>query len=61
MGKTCFIKYLEKKLDIKVSFKPQLIEQTDDLVLSILSQYPNFKDNFYDVYVLKPLDIEKLV
>ena len=60
LGKTCFIKYLEKKLDIKVSFKPQLIEQTDDLVLSILSQYPNFKDNFYDVYVLKPLDIEKL-
>ena len=60
LGKTCFIKYLEKKLDIKVSFKPQLIEQTEDLVLSILSQYPNFKDNFYDVYVLKPLDIEKL-
>ena len=60
LGKTCFIKYLEKKLDIKVSFKPQLIEQTDDLVLSILSSYSNFKDNFYDVYVLKPLDIEKL-
>ena len=60
LGKTCFVKYLEKKLDIKVSFKPQLIEQSDDLVLSILSSYSNFKDNFYDVYVLKPLDIGKL-
>ena len=60
LGKTTFVNHLKEKLNISVSFKKQLIETDDSLVISVLSSYKNFEDNFYNIYVLKPLGIEKL-
>lgn len=65
LGKTTLIKAIaENGFDgyrARISYKPQLIPRTDDLVLSVLSQYPNYTDNFYEVYVLDPLNIRSLL
>ena len=60
IGKTTFFNHLTKTLDKKISYKPQLIEITNENVLSSLSQSINFSQNFYDIFVLEPLKIKPL-
>ena len=63
LGKSTFIKHIAKKgfENATVSYKPQLIPKEDQLVLADLSQYDNFEDSFYKVYILDPLNIEPLL
>jgi len=63
LGKTTFVKHLEKNpINNKIiSYKEQLIETTDNLVLAELAGFKNYTDNFYKVFVLKPLRIDSLL
>lgn len=65
LGKTTFVNHIAKtgffKSDIFISYKKQLIQRCDDLVLTQLSVFKNFTDNFYEVYVLEPLNIKPLL
>jgi len=63
LGKSTFIKSLaEEGIEgINISYKSQLIEKTDELVMSELMQFNNYNDNFYKLYVLGPLNIEPLL
>ena len=65
LGKSTFVKSIAEKgfegTTAKISYKEQLIERTDDLVMSVLSQFGNYTDNFYEVYVLEPLNIKSLL
>lgn len=63
LGKTTFIRHLVSKGmgTLYLSYKAQMIEKTDNLVLAELSQYQNFEDSFYQVHVLEPLNIEPLL
>ncbi len=63
LGKSTFMKHIvDKGLEnTTLSYKPQLIERTDNLVLAELSQFGNFTDSFYETYVLNPLNIKPLL
>ncbi len=63
LGKSTFIKSLvnEGIEGVKISYKSQLIEKNDNLVMSELMQFPNYEDNFYQLYVLEPLNIKPLL
>jgi ATP-binding cassette subfamily E protein 1 len=63
LGKSTFIDHIANKgFENKIiSYKPQLIERNDELVISILSQFNNFSDNFYKLYVLDPLNIDAIL
>ncbi len=66
LGKSTFINNISQKglsdnNILKISYKPQLIPRSEETVLSILSMYGNFSDNFYEVYVLDPLNISSLL
>ena len=61
LGKTTFIKHiLEKSEEITLAYKPQFIETSEKQVIEELSKYKNFQDNFYQIYILNPLNIESL-
>lgn len=64
LGKSTFVNDLFKEglgEENHISFKPQMIPRTDDLVMSELMQHKNYEDNFYQLYVLEPLNIEPLL
>ena len=63
LGKSTFLNYInEVGLDDKtISYKVQLIEKSDELVLSVLGAMANFTDPFFKLYVLTPLKIENLL
>jgi len=63
LGKTTFIKSLVEEgiENISISYKPQLIPKTDNLVMEELMVFENYEDNFYKVYVLDPLNIKPLL
>ena len=63
LGKSTFIKSLaENGIEgITISYKPQLIEKVDNIVMAELMQFNNYSDNFYKLYVLEPLSIEPLL
>lgn len=63
LGKSTFIKHIAEKgfENATISYKAQLIEQTDNLVMSELAQFSGFKDSFYDIHVLTPLGIHGLL
>ncbi len=63
LGKSTFMSHVnEVGLDDKtISFKEQLIQRSDDLVMSILGAMPHFSDPFFKLYVLDPLKIENLL
>ncbi len=65
LGKSTFVSYIAEKgisgKELKISYKPQLIPQTDELVMSVLAQYDYFNDSFYKVYVLDPLSIKDIL
>ncbi len=63
LGKSTFIKSLaENGIEgIFISYKPQLIPKSEELVMSELMQFPNYEDNFYKIYVLEPLNIKPLL
>lgn len=63
LGKSTFIKHIAENgfENATVSYKPQLIPRDDQLVLAELSQFNNYSDTFYKVYVLDPLNIEPLL
>ena len=63
LGKSTFIKSLaENGIEgISISYKSQLIEKVDNIVMAELMQFNNYNDNFYKLYVLEPLSIEPLL
>ncbi|MCA9486170.1 ribosome biogenesis/translation initiation ATPase RLI [Candidatus Woesearchaeota archaeon] len=65
LGKSLFLKsvaHAEGEFGmLAISYKEQLIERSDTLVLSELSQFPNYTDTFYQMYVLDPLNIAPLL
>ena len=63
LGKSTFIKTLANEgiEGIKISYKSQLIEKSDELVINELSQFENFNDNYYKIFVLEPLNITPLL
>jgi len=63
LGKTTFIKSLaEKGIEgIDISYKAQLIPKNDNSVMEELILFPNYTDNFYQIYVLDPLNINPLL
>ena len=63
LGKSTFIKHIAEKgfENASVSYKPQLIPKTDNLVLAELSQFSNYEDEFYKVYVLDVLNMKPLL
>jgi ATP-binding cassette subfamily E protein 1 len=62
LGKSTFISHIAEKgfEQASVSYKAQLIPREDNLVLAELSQFENYTDNFYQLYVLEPLNIKAL-
>lgn len=62
LGKSTFMNHVnEVGLEDKViSYKEQLIQRTDDLVLSVLGAMSHYTDPFFKLYVLEPLKIEEL-
>ncbi|MFW5704830.1 MAG: ribosome biogenesis/translation initiation ATPase RLI, partial [Nanoarchaeota archaeon] len=62
LGKSTFIKHMKDTgiEGFEISYKPQLIEKTDNLVMSELAQFNNYEDSFYKVYVLDPLNIKAI-
>ena len=65
LGKSTFIKNIvENGLEeetIAISYKSQLIKRSNNLVMHELMQFPNYTDNFYEIYVLEPLNINPLL
>ena len=63
LGKSTFIEHISKK-DFEgknISYKKQLIETDDELVISHLCQSKNFNDTFYKVYIFEPLKINNIL
>ena len=64
LGKSSLIEELfnsyKEDESLTLSYKAQLLRPTENLVIEELSQFENFTDEFYKVYVLKPLKIKKL-
>ncbi len=63
LGKSTFIKHIAAKgfENATISLKPQLIPRNENTVQDELCIYPNFTDNFYQIYVLEPLNIAPLL
>ncbi len=63
LGKSTFIKHVASRgfENAVVSLKAQLIERSDNLVMNELMQFENYSDNFYQIYVLEPLNIKPLL
>lgn len=63
LGKSTFIQHIAENgfENATISYKPQLIPRDDTLVLSELSQFENYEDNFYRLYVLDPLNLKPLL
>jgi ATP-binding cassette subfamily E protein 1 len=63
LGKSTLMKHIvENGLgDTKLSYKAQLIERSDNLVMAELAQFGNFTDAFYETYILNPLNIKPLL
>lgn len=64
LGKTTFVSDISEEgigEEVFVSYKHQMIPREDVLVKDDLAQYSNFTDNFYEVYVLDPLNISALL
>ncbi len=63
LGKSTFMKHIVNQGlgDTRLSYKAQLIERSDNLVLAELSQFGNFTDSFYETYILNPLNIKPLL
>lgn len=65
LGKSTMIEKIAKegigKGELNISYKPQLMEKNDNLVMAELSQFKNYNDNFYQIYVLEPLRIKEIL
>ena len=63
LGKSTFVKSLVEEgiENIFISYKAQLIPKSEELVMSELMQFTNYEDNFYQLYVLEPLNIKPLL
>ncbi len=64
LGKSTFVKNIAENGfgdEIVISYKPQLIEKNSNTVLEELCQFGNYTDNFYEVYVLDPLNIKPIL
>ena len=65
LGKSTFIEYVAEggleNINLRISYKPQLIPKTENTVLEELVQFPNYTDNFYEIYVLDPLNIKAIL
>jgi ATP-binding cassette subfamily E protein 1 len=63
LGKSTFMKHIVANGlgDTKLSYKAQLIERSDNLVMAELAQFGNFTDVFYETYILNPLNIKPLL
>jgi ATP-binding cassette subfamily E protein 1 len=65
LGKSTFIESVaENGLDdesVSISYKPQLIPKSKNTVYEELCQFANYTDNFYEVYVLTPLNIYSIL
>ena len=65
LGKSTFVQSVaENGLDdegVAISYKPQLIPKSENTVYEELCQFSNFSDNFYEVYVLTPLNIYSIL
>ena len=53
LGKSTFLSHMNEvgMEDKVISFKEQLIERTDDLVMAVLGAMPHFTDPFFKLYV----------
>ena len=61
LGKSTFIEHIRDiKAPLKISYKKQLLQPTDNFVIEELSRFENFNDNFYKTFILKPLDLKPL-
>ncbi|MFT4244673.1 MAG: ribosome biogenesis/translation initiation ATPase RLI [Candidatus Woesearchaeota archaeon] len=62
LGKSTFMNHVnEVGLEDKIiSYKEQLIQRSDDLVLSVLGAMSHYTDPFFKLYILEPLKIEEL-
>jgi ATP-binding cassette subfamily E protein 1 len=62
LGKSTFVKHIASKgfENTVISYKEQLIKRSENLVKHELAVFPNYEDNFYKIYVLEPLRIEKI-
>ena len=63
LGKSTFIKHIaETGFDsATISYKSQLIETNENLVMAELSQFDNYNDTSYDINILSPLGIHSLL
>lgn len=63
LGKSTFIKHIAEKgfERAAVAYKPQLIDRNENLVMHELMQFANYEDNFYQIYVLDPLNVKPLL
>jgi len=65
IGKSTFIEYIARSgfqgEKFVLSYKPQLVPTSENLVVEELSQFDNFNDTFYQIYVLEPLMINDLL
>ena len=64
LGKTTFLNdVLEEGFgpEVVISSKPQMIPRGDELVMEVLMAHKNYTDNFYQLYVLDPLNIKPLL
>ncbi|MFW6285564.1 MAG: ribosome biogenesis/translation initiation ATPase RLI [Nanoarchaeota archaeon] len=65
LGKSTFIEHVAKNgfedEKVVISYKPQLIPKSENTVYEELCQFGNFTDNFYEVYVLTPLNIYNIL
>jgi ATP-binding cassette subfamily E protein 1 len=64
LGKTTFINdILEEGFgpDVVISSKPQMIPRGIETVMELLMAHYNYTDNFYQLYVLDPLNVKPLL
>lgn len=64
LGKSTLVNYIAKngfEEEAKISYKPQIIDVNDNLVLAELAVFPSFKSNFYQLNVIEPLKINDLL
>lgn len=63
LGKSTFVNDIAEEgfENIVVSHKPQMIPKNDNLVMAELTQFENYTDTFYQVYVLDPLNVKALL
>ena len=64
LGKSTFIKHISEVGfgdEIVISYKPQLIPRDETTVMEYLMSHKNYDDNFYQIYVLDPLNIKPIL